>query len=88
NFHKTKFTTVSGDRVPMLASFLDTSNGRFTQAGYRICGKWKNLHAIKGSSAGNAPIIPVKPTRTGGHELLMLGVNVGKTAFREMLARN
>lgn len=66
NFHKTKFTTVSGDRVPMLASFLDTSNGRFTQAGYRICGgKWKNLHAIKGSSSGTAPIIPVKPTTTG-----------------------
>ncbi|EFF0708515.1 terminase, partial [Escherichia coli] len=89
NFHKTKFTTVSGDRVPMLASFLDTSNGRFTQAGYRICGgKWKNLHAIKGSSSGTAPIIPVKPTTTGGHELLMLGVNVGKTAIRELLTRN
>lgn len=88
NFQKSKFTTVSGQRVPMLACFLDTSNGKFTQAGYRICAKWKNLHAIKGSSSGTAPIIPVKPTTTGGHELLMLGVNVGKTAVRELLTRN
>ncbi|EMY7840717.1 phage terminase large subunit family protein [Escherichia coli] len=88
NFQKSRFTTVSGQRVPMLACFLDTSNGKFTQAGYRICTKWKNLHAIKGSSSGNAPLIPVKPTTTGGHELLMLGVNVGKTAVRELLTRN
>ncbi|EGJ3184524.1 terminase [Escherichia coli] len=88
NFQKSQFVTVSGQRVPMLACFLDTSNGKFTQAGYRICAKWKNLHAIKGSSSGNAPIIPVKPTTTGGHELLMLGVNVGKTAVRELLTRN
>ncbi|EFF7976202.1 terminase [Escherichia coli] len=88
NFQKSQFVTVSGQRVPMLACFLDTSNGKFTQAGYRICSKWKNLHAIKGSSSGNAPIIPVKPTTTGGHELLMLGVNVGKTAVRELLTRN
>ncbi|PVO50902.1 terminase gpA endonuclease subunit [Salmonella enterica] len=88
NFLKAKLTTVSGDRVPMLAAFLDTSNGRFTQAGYRVCTKWKNLHAIKGSSSTNAPIIPVKPTKTGGHELYMLGVNVAKSAVREMLVRN
>ncbi|EDA3265513.1 terminase [Salmonella enterica subsp. enterica serovar Bovismorbificans] len=88
NFIKSKFYTVSGKRVPMLAAFLDTSNGRFTQIGYRICSQWKNLHAIKGSSSADAPIIPVKPTKTGGHELLVLGVNVGKTAVREMLVRN
>ncbi|ECE0403419.1 terminase [Salmonella enterica subsp. enterica] len=88
NFLKTKFYTVSGERVPMLSAFLDTSNGRFTQAGYRVCAKWKNLHAIKGSSSTNAPIIPVKPTTTGGHELYMLGVNVAKSAVREMLVRN
>lgn len=88
NFQKSRFTTVSGQRVPVLASFLDTSNGKFTQAGYRVVTKWKNLHAIKGSSSGNAPLIPVKPTTTGGHELLMLGVNVGKTAVRELLTRN
>ncbi|HHX9167900.1 TPA: terminase gpA endonuclease subunit [Salmonella enterica subsp. enterica serovar Inverness] len=87
-FLKARLTTVSGDRVPMLAAFLDTSNGRFTQAGYRVCAKWKNLHAIKGSSSTNAPIIPVKPTKTGGHELYMLGVNVAKSAVREMLVRN
>lgn len=85
---KARFYTVSGDRVPMLATFLDTSNGRFTQAGYRICSKWKNLHAIKGSSSVQAPLIPAKVSKVGGHELLMLGVNVGKSAVREILARN
>ncbi|ELH6008179.1 phage terminase large subunit family protein [Salmonella enterica] len=85
---KARFYTVSGERVPMLATFLDTSNGRFTQAGYRICSKWKNLHAIKGSSSVQAPLIPAKVSKVGGHELLMLGVNVGKSAVREILARN
>ena len=88
NFQKSKFYNVSGERVPVLASFLDTSNGKFTQAGYRIASKWKNLYAIKGSSTANAPIIPVKPTTTGGNTLLMLGVNVAKTALREIFVSN
>ncbi|MCV5231357.1 phage terminase large subunit family protein, partial [Escherichia coli] len=73
NFLKAKFYTRSGQRIPMLSAFVDSSNGRATQVIYRFCTQWQNLTAIKGASNVDAPILPVKDTRTGGFTLKILG---------------
>lgn len=87
-FLKYPFVNVNGERVPMLSAFVDSSNGRATQTVYRFCQRWKNLHAIKGSSTVNAPMLPPKPTTKGGYELFMLGVNTTKNYIRELINRN
>ncbi|ENG5249901.1 TPA: phage terminase large subunit family protein [Escherichia coli] len=88
NFLKAKFYTRSGERIPMLSAFVDSSNGRATNVIYRFCSRWQNLTAIKGASNVDAPILPVKDTRTGGFTLKILGVNNLKTMIREMINRN
>ncbi|EIZ3359514.1 phage terminase large subunit family protein [Salmonella enterica] len=88
NFLQAKFYTQSGERIPMLAAFVDSSNGRATNVIYRFCTRWQNLHAIKGASNADAPILPTKDTKTGGFVLKMLGVNNLKTMIREMINRN
>nr|WP_282551802.1 terminase gpA endonuclease subunit [Providencia sp. JUb39] len=88
NFLRAKFYNVSGERVPMMAAFVDSSNGRATNIIYRFCTRWQNLHAIKGSSNVNAPILPPKETKTGGYVLKMLGVNNLKGMVRELINRN
>lgn len=88
NFLKSDFRTVSGQKIPLLWANLDSGNGRATQAVYRNCNRWNKLHAIKGSSSTTAPTIPVQPTRTGGQELYVLGVNALKYKAQEIINRN
>lgn len=88
NFLKSDFRTVSGQKIPMLWANLDSGNGRATQAVYRNANRWNKLHAIKGSSSTTAPTIPVQPTRTGGQELYVLGVNQLKYKAQEIINRN
>ncbi len=88
NFLKADFRTVSGDKVPMLWANLDSSNGKATTTVYANCNRWNKLHAIKGASAADAPMIPQKVSKVGGQEVYILGVNNAKTVAREMIARN
>lgn len=88
NFLKSDFKTVSGQKIPLLWANLDSGNGRATQAVYRNCNRWNKLHAIKGSSSPTAPTVPIQPTRTGGQELYVLGVNQLKYKAQEIINRN
>lgn len=88
NFLKSDFKTVSGQKIPVLWANLDSGNGRATQAVYRNCNRWNKLHAIKGSSSPTAPTVPIQPTRTGGQELFVLGVNQLKYKAQEIINRN
>lgn len=88
DFLKSDFRTVSGQKIPLLWANLDSGNGRATQAVYRNCNRWNKLHAIKGSSSTTAPTIPIQPTRTGGQELYVLGVNQLKYKAQEIINRN
>lgn len=87
-FLKSDFRTVNGEKIPMHMAFLDSGNGKATQVVYANCNRLGKLKAIKGSSSFNAPVIPVQPTKTGGQELYVLGVNSGKTMVRELINRN
>lgn len=83
NFLNATLTTVSGRKVKVLGSFLDSSNGNATATIYRFAGARKNVMAIKGSSSVTSDLF--KQSRTGGHELLMLNVNEGKNTIRRLL---
>lgn len=85
---KSDFRTASGDKIPMHMAFLDSGNGKATQVVYANCNRLGKLKAIKGSSSFNAPVIPVQPSKTGGQELYVLGVNAGKSMVRELINRN
>lgn len=87
-FLKTDFKDVNGNKVPMLWASLDSSNGKATSTIYRNCSRWNKLHAIKGSSSYNAPLIPEKASKVGGHELYILGVSNAKHMIRELVNRN
>ncbi|MGC1010307.1 terminase gpA endonuclease subunit [Pantoea agglomerans] len=83
NFLNATLTTVSGRKVKVLGSFIDSSNGNATATIYRFAGSRKNVVAIKGSSSVTSDLF--KQSRTGGHELLMLNVNEGKNTIRRLL---
>jgi len=83
NFLNATLTTVSGRKVKVLGSFIDSSNGNATATIYRFSGARKNVMAIKGSSSATSDLF--KQSRTGGHELLMLNVNEGKNTIRRLL---
>ncbi|MDP8728353.1 terminase gpA endonuclease subunit [Serratia marcescens] len=84
-FLKKPWTAEMGRRIPM--AWVNFDSGDNTKTVYRFCTQWSNLHAIKGSSNINAPLVPVKATQTGGYEMFSLGVNVGKSMIREILNR-
>lgn len=88
DFLKSDFRTVSGQKIPMLWANLDAGNGRASQSVYRNCNRWGKLHAIKGSSSATAPTIPLQPTKTGGQQLYVLGVNQLKYKTQEIINRN
>lgn len=88
DFLKSDFRDENGLKVPMLWANLDSSNGRATSSVYRNCNRFSKLHAIKGSSSYNAPLIPEKASRVAGQELYILGVSNGKHMIRELVNRN
>lgn len=87
-FLKSDFRDVEGNKVPFLWGNIDSGNGKASSIVYRWANTWKKLHAIKGASSPVAPTIPVQPTRTGGQELYMLGVNQMKYKISELINRN
>jgi len=77
------FLTESGRKLRVLQAFIDAGNGNASATIYRFCSGKKIFTPIKGSSSANGDLF--KPSRTGGHELVMLNVNTGKTTLRRLL---
>ena len=82
-FLNASLTSVSGRKVKVLGSFIDSSNGNATATVYRYASTRRNVIAIKGSSSATGDLF--KASRVGGHELLMLNVNEGKNTIRRLL---
>ncbi|WP_170123798.1 terminase gpA endonuclease subunit [Mangrovibacter plantisponsor] len=77
------FRTVSGRKIKVLCAFVDSSNGNASNTIYRFCAGKKLFRAIKGSSSTTSDLF--KESRTGGHNLVVLNVNEGKTTVRRLL---
>ncbi|EKN4802471.1 phage terminase large subunit family protein [Yersinia enterocolitica] len=82
-FCRQKFVTESGRTVPVLAIFIDSSNGNATKTIYKFCNRWEKYHPIKGSSSTDHELF--KKSVTGGQKLQMLGVHLGKLRIRKLL---
>ncbi|SJZ36404.1 Phage terminase, large subunit GpA [Pantoea eucalypti] len=83
NFLNATLTTVSGRKVKVLGSFIDSSNGNATATIFRFAGARKNVTAIKGSSSATSDLF--KQSRTGGHELLIVKPLMNTYAFDKVL---
>lgn len=83
-YSKSIFKTTSGRKVPVLRSFIDSSNGSATNSIYRFCatsgGIWK---AIKGAPHANGPIS--KDSTTAGHQLVNINTQVIKHQIKKLL---
>lgn len=77
------FKTNDGRKLKVLGAWIDSSNGNATAAVYRFCSGKKLFTPIKGSASTTSDLF--KKSRTGGHELMMLNVNVGKSTIRRLL---
>lgn len=77
------FTRLDGKKVKVLGAWIDSSNGNATATVYRFCSGKKLFTPIKGSGSVTSDLF--KSSKTGGHELIMLNVNIGKTTIRRLL---
>lgn len=81
---KSQFKTQDGRLIPLLATFVDSSNGSATNTVYRFCSsRGDRVHPIKGSSSPNDPLF-VKSTK-GGQKLILFNVNLAKTEVRKLI---
>lgn len=84
NFLNQPFKTVSGRKIPLLGSFIDSSNGNATDTIYRISYKFASRQGkrlftpIKGAPSGSNGHPLFKKTKTEGKEHWNLNVNLGK----------
>src|SRR5690606_6367046 len=69
----------------VLAGFVDSSNGNATNTVYRYCGASPIFRPIKGAASATAPLF--KQSTAGGHTLINLNVNLGKSNIRQLLNR-
>ena len=84
-YSKGVFKTVSGRPVRVLAGFLDSSNGNATQTVYTYCNSYNPLFKpIKGEGCSTTKPL-FRSSRTGGHELQILNVNLAKSTINKML---
>ncbi len=84
-YSKGLFKTVSGRPVRVLAGFLDSSNGNATQTVYTYCNSYNPLFKpIKGEGCSTTKPL-FRSSRTGGHELQILNVNLAKSTVNKML---
>lgn len=84
-YSKGVFKTVSGRPVRVLAGFLDSSNGNATQTVYTYCNSYNPLFKpIKGEGCSTTKPL-FRSSRTGGHELQILNVNLAKSTVTKML---
>ena len=77
------FQTTEGRQVKVLGAYIDSSNGNASATVYRFCAGKKLFTPIKGSASTTSDLF--KKSRTGGHELMMLNVNIGKSTIRRLL---
>ncbi|MFV9004381.1 terminase gpA endonuclease subunit [Raoultella ornithinolytica] len=76
---------VSGKPLKVLAGFVDSSNGNATNTVYRYCSSSKIFKPIKGGASATNPLF--KESRTAGHSLINLNVNLGKSNIRQLINR-
>ncbi|STF06847.1 Bacteriophage tail assembly protein [Escherichia coli] len=79
------FKTRSGKPLKVLAGFVDSSNGNATSTVYRFCSNSNIFKPIKGGTSNTNPLF--KGSTAGGHSLINLNVNLGKTNVRQLLNR-
>lgn len=84
-FSQINFKTVSGKPLKVLAGFVDSSNGNATNTVYRYCSSSKVFKPIKGGGSATNPLF--KESRTAGHNLINLNVNLGKSNIRQLVNR-
>ncbi|MBJ9240886.1 terminase gpA endonuclease subunit [Citrobacter braakii] len=84
-FSQYAFKTVSGKQLKVLGSFVDSSNGNATATVYRYCGASTVFKPIKGGTSPTNPLF--KQSTAGGHTLINLNVNLGKSNIRQLLNR-
>lgn len=84
-FAQSDFKTVSGKPLKVLAGFIDSSNGNATSTVYRYCGSSQIFRPIKGAASATTPLF--KQSTAGGHTLINLNVNLGKSNIRQLLNR-
>ncbi|ENJ1221353.1 phage terminase large subunit family protein [Escherichia coli] len=84
-FSQTNFKTVSGKPLKVLAGFVDSSNGNATSTVYRYCSASTIFKPIKGGASNTNPLF--KGSTAGGHSLINLNVNLGKSDIRQLLNR-
>lgn len=64
---------------------MDSSNGNATATVYRYCGASTVFKPIKGGTSPTNPLF--KQSTAGGHTLINLNVNLGKSNIRQLLNR-
>jgi len=84
-FSQYAFKTVSGKPLKVLGGFVDSSNGNATATVYRYCGASTVFKPIKGGTSPTNPLF--KQSTAGGHTLINLNVNLGKSNIRQLLNR-
>ncbi|EEX2218658.1 phage terminase large subunit family protein [Escherichia coli] len=84
-FANTPFKTKSGKPLKVLAGFVDSSNGNATSTVYRYCSSSTIFKPIKGGTSNTNPLF--KGSTAGGHSLINLNVNLGKSNVRQLLNR-
>ncbi|HEA5031572.1 TPA: phage terminase large subunit family protein [Salmonella enterica subsp. enterica serovar Typhimurium] len=84
-FSQYAFKTVSGKPLKVLGGFVDSSNGNATATVYRYCGASTVFKPIKGGISPTNPLF--KQSTAGGHTLINLNVNLGKSNIRQLLNR-
>ncbi|HGF9807859.1 TPA: terminase gpA endonuclease subunit [Klebsiella quasipneumoniae] len=84
-FSQINFKTVGGKPLKVLAGFVDSSNGNATNTVYRFCSNTKVFKPIKGSASQTSPLF--KESKTAGHQLINLNVNLGKSNIRQLVNR-
>ncbi|HGW3443921.1 TPA: terminase gpA endonuclease subunit [Serratia marcescens] len=84
-YSKSVFKTVTGRPVKVLMGYLDSSNGNATQTVYTYCNSINPLFKpIKGEGCSSTKPL-FRSSRTGGHELQILNVNLAKSTVNKML---
>ncbi|EMX0834919.1 phage terminase large subunit family protein [Raoultella ornithinolytica] len=84
-FSQINFKTVSGKPLKVLAGYVDSSNGNATNTVYRYCSSSKIFKPIKGGASATNPLF--NESRTSGHSLINLNVNLGKSNIRQLVNR-